>query len=262
VITQAPLGTAAILTPFRPAFDITGAPVYPVSYPPGVHTDRPNKDISVVGDVTRKMVTAAGGKPVWTTLQIAWSGVIRNKQHPGRVPRFPTLHEERFMAYQAIVAGARGLAFFGGDLTTVMRPRDAKFGWNWFFWQTVLHPLIIELTSPSIGPALTAPNAPTQVKAGAGDVNVLTRREGRTLYVIAVRRSPTATSKVAFSGLPRRRGGAHLSRGEVVFDYVQRPLSPPVDPTKQAFRLVTVTNDGFQDWLGPHDARVYRFNLA
>ena len=47
-----------------------------------------------------------------------------------------------------------------------------------------------------------------------------------------------------------------------MFEYVQRPLSPPVDPTKQAFRLVSVANDAFQDWFGPHDARVYRFSLA
>jgi hypothetical protein len=257
VITQAPLGTAASLTPYRPAFDITGADIYPVSYPPGVHSDLPNKDISVVGDVTRKMVTAAGAKPVWMTLQIAWSGVIQNQQHPGNVPRFPTLHEERFMVYQAIVAGARGLVFYGGDFTTVMRPRDANLGWNWFFWQTVLHPLLIELTSPSVGPALVAPNAPTQVTTSANDVDVLTRKDGQTLYLIAVRRSATATNKASFGGLP-----ASVSRGEVMFEYVQRPLSPPVDPTKQAFRLVTVANGGFQDWFGPHDARVYRFTLT
>jgi hypothetical protein len=256
VITQAPLGTAASLTPYRPAFDITGADVYPVSYPPGVHTDLANKDISVVGDVTRKMDTAAGPKPVWMTLQIAWSGVIQNQQHPGNVPRFPTLHEERFMIYQAIVAGARGLVFYGGDFTTVMRPRDANLGWNWFFWQTVLHPLLIELTSPSVGPALVAPDAPNQVITSANDVDVLTRRDGQTLYVIAVRRSPTTTNKVSFGGLP-----ASISRGEVMFEYVQRPLSPPVEPTKQAFRLITVANGGFQDWFGPHDSRVYRFAL-
>jgi len=257
VITQAPLGTAASLTPYRPAFDITGADIYPVSYPPGVHSDLPNKDISVVGDMTRKMVTAAGGKPVWMTLQIAWSGVIQNVSHPDNVPRFPTFQEERFMVYQAIVAGARGLAFYGGDFTTVMRPRDALLGWNWFFWQIVLHPLLIELTSPSVGPALVAPDAPAQVTVNRSDVDVITRKDGQTLYVIAVRRSPTATNKVAFGGLP-----AQLSRGEVMFEYVQRPLSPPIDPTKQAFRLVPVANGGFQDWFGPHDARVYRFGLA
>jgi hypothetical protein len=256
VITQAPLGTVASLTPYRPAFDITGADIYPVSYPPGVHSDLPNKDISVVGDITRKMVNAGGGKPVWMTLQIAWSGVIQNQTNPGHVPRFPTLHEERFMAYQAIIAGARGLVFYGGQFTTVMRPRDAQLGWNWFFWQTVLHPLLTELSSPPMLAAFVAANAQTQVTAGASDVEVLTRKDGQTLYVFAVRRSATATNKVSFAGLP-----TSVSQGEVMFEYVQRPLSPPVDPTKQAFRLVTVANGGFQDWLGPHDARVYRFNL-
>jgi hypothetical protein len=257
VITQAPLGSAASLAPYRPAFDITGADIYPVSYPAGAHTDLPNKDISVVGDMTRKMVTAAAGKPVWMTLQIAWSGVIQNQQHPHTVPRFPTLHEERFMAYQAIVAGARGLVFYGGDFTTVMRPRDAQLGWNWFFWQTVLHPLLIELTSPSVGPALVVPNASNQVTTNANDVDVVTRQDGQTIYVIAVRRSPTAESRVTFAGLPAR-----ISGGEVMFEYVQRPLSPPIDPTKQAFRLVAVANGGFTDWFGPHDTRVYRFSLG
>ena len=63
------------------------------------------------------MVQAAGTKPVWMTLQIAWSGVVTSQKNPRHVPRFPTLQQERFMAYQAIVNGARGLVFFGGHLT-------------------------------------------------------------------------------------------------------------------------------------------------
>ena len=106
--------------------------------------------------MTKKMVTAAGGKPVWMTLQIAWSGITPGQQHPEIVPRFPTLLEERLMAYQAIVNGARGLIFFGGQLTQVMRPRDAQLGWNWTFWDLVLRPLLVELTSPSVLPALMA----------------------------------------------------------------------------------------------------------
>src|SRR5439155_8155475 len=130
VITQAPRGTVADLLPYRPAFDITGADIYPVAYPPGLHSDLPDRDISVVGDVTKKMVDAAGGKPIWMTLQIAWSGVTPSQTNPNLVPRFPTLHEERFMAYQAVVKGARGLVFFGGQLTQVMSQLDAPTGWN------------------------------------------------------------------------------------------------------------------------------------
>jgi hypothetical protein len=247
VITQAPVGTVRQLVPYRPAFDITGADIYPVSYPPGKHAGGRNRDIGVVGDVTRKMRQAAGGKPVWMTLQVAWSGVIPTEQHPDNVPRFPTLSQERFMAYQAIVNGARGLAFFGGHLTQIARPADAEAGWNWTFWERVLRPLIEELTSSAVAPALVAPDARARVKSGAKDVQLLTREAGGFLYVIAVRRG-SATSRVGFSGLPRKRNGRPITGGEVLFEYVH-----------DQFRTVSVANGGFRDWLGQHDVRIYRF---
>jgi hypothetical protein len=255
VITQAPRGTLADLTPYRGSFDVTGADVYPVSYPPGVHVGGKKTDIGLVGDVTRKLVQAAGGKPVWTTLQIAWSGVAPSRQRPELVPRFPSLREERFMAYQAIVAGARGLVFFGGHLTQVMRPVDAEAGWNWTFWEQVLRPLVAELASTAVAPALVAPAAKRAVKAGAADVELTTRQGAGFLYVIAVRRGP-ATSRVAFTGLP-----AGIHGGQVLFEYVQQPLPPPLGAGRQVFRSVQVAGGGFRDWLGPHDARVYRFAL-
>ena len=247
VITQAPVGTAAQLVPYRPAFDITGADIYPVSYPPGKHAGGRNRDIGVVGSVTRKMVKAAGSKPVWMTLQVAWSGVVPSEQHPDNVPRFPTLGQERFMAYQAIVNGARGLAFFGGHLTQIARPADAEAGWNWTFWERVLRPLFQELTSSSVAPALVARDAPKAVKASTKDVELVTREAGDFLYVIAVRRG-SGTSRVAFSGLPRRRDGQPITGGEVLFEYVQ-----------ETFRTVRVARNGFRDWFAQHDARVYRF---
>ena len=252
VITQAPVGTLAQLTPYRPAFDITGADVYPVSYPPGTHTQTGNRDISVVGDVTRKLVKAAGGKPVWMTLQIAWSGVAPTQQKPNLVPRFPTLQAERFMAYQAVVAGARGLVFFGGHLTQVASPEDAKLGWNWSFWQQVLRPLVEELSS--VQAALLAPRAKTQVKASSADLDLVTHDDGTHVYVIAVRRKGAVT-RVAFSGLPAR-----LTRCESMSEYVQHPLPPPIGAGSQVFRPVAVSNRSFTDWFAPHDARVYRLS--
>jgi hypothetical protein len=249
VIIQAPVGTVAQLAPYRPAFDITGADIYPVSYPPGKHAGGRVRDIGVVGSVTRKMVQAAGGKPVWMTLQIAWSGVIPTEQHPDNVPRFPTLSQERFMAYQAVANGARGLAFFGGHLTRIARPADAQAGWNWTFWERVLRPLLEELTSSAVAPALVAPDAQRSVKASAKDVELVTREDGDFLYVIAVRRG-SATSRVTFGGLPPRRDGRPVAGGEVLFEYVQ-----------EAFRTVRVSGGRFRDWLAQHDVRVYRFRL-
>ena len=260
VIIQAPRSTVAQLSPYRPAFDITGADIFPLAYPPGEHSDLPNKDISVVGDVTRKMVRAAGGKPVWMTLQIAWSGTVTSARKPNIVPRFPTLHDLRFMAYQAIVCGARGLMFFGGHLTQASRPADAEAGWNWTFWEQVLRPLLQELSSTAVAPALVAADAKPQVKSAAKDVEVLTRRDGRFLYVLAVRRGG-ATSRVGFTGLPKKLNGRPLTGGQVLFEYVQEPPPPPIGAGRQVFRSVSAAAGGFRDWLGPHDARVYRFSL-
>src|SRR5207237_2171797 len=173
---------------YRKAFDDPGADAYPVSYPPGAHTRTGNRDIGVVGDVTRKLMRAAGGKPVWMTLQIAWSGVAPSKQHPGVVPRFPTLQAERFMAYQAVVSGARGLVFFGGHLTQVAAPQAAAAGWNWTFWDEVLRPLVAELTSAAVAPALVAPKANAAAKASSADAELVARGDGTFLDVVAVRR--------------------------------------------------------------------------
>jgi hypothetical protein len=252
VITQAPRSTIAELTPYRPAFDITGADIYPVAYPPGRHADTGNNDISVVGDITKKMRMAAGTKPVWMTLQIAWSGTTPSQQHPGIVPRVPTLHEERFMAYQAVVNGARGLTFFGGHLTQVATPADAKAGWNWTFWNRVLKPLLGELGSSAVAPALVAPNAKAVITASAKDIEVIARQDQQFLYVIAVRRG-AGTSTVSFTGLP-----AGAKSVEALFEYVQQPPPPPIQPGKQAFRSISVGNGVLRDWFGPHDARVYR----
>ena len=82
VIIQAPRGPVSQLIDYRPAFDITGVDIFPVAYPPGLHCDNGNTDISVVGDMTDKMVEASGGKPVWMTLQIAWSGTALSKDAP------------------------------------------------------------------------------------------------------------------------------------------------------------------------------------
>jgi hypothetical protein len=260
VIVQAPRGTVAELRPYRPAFDVTGADIFPVAYPPGEHAGTANKDVSVVGDVTSKMVQAAGGKPVWTTLQIAWSGTATSRQRPEVVPRFPSLPEERFMAYQAIVAGARGLTFFGGHLTQIARPVDARAGWNWTFWEQVLRPLVTELTSTAVQPALVAPDAIARISASAGDVQLVAREDDSFLYVVAVRRDG-ATSRVGFSGLPPRHDGTQIRGGQVLFEYVQDPLPPPIGAGRQVFRSLGVANGGFRDWFGPHDVHVYRFAL-
>jgi hypothetical protein len=159
------------------------------------------------------------------------------------------------MAYQAIVNGARGLVFFGGHLTQVATPADAAAGWNWTFWERVLRPLVSELSSPELAPVFTQPDAKLAVKASVPGVEIVAREAGVALTVIAVRRGGTV-SRVTFTGLPKS-----VSGGRVLFEYVQEPPPPPIEPGHQVFRPVDVSGGSFTDWFAPHDVHIYRFKL-
>jgi hypothetical protein len=233
--------TVAAVRPYTAACDIHGIDIYPVSRPPGLHAGSSpvNTDISVVGDMTTIIAEATRRKAIWATLQIAWSGVF-----PPHPIVFPTLQQARFMAYDAIVAGARGLFFFGGQFKQVMNAADRQRGWNWTYWNNVQRPLLEELTDSDHTQALTAPNAALTIKTDATDIAVSARETTDFLYLIAVRKSPTKTGHVRFQGLP-----AAISQGAV--------LAHPGNPA----RNVSVARGAFTDPspYQPHNARIYRF---
>jgi hypothetical protein len=234
--------TVAAVRPYAAACDVHGIDIYPL--PPGAHAGKApvNTDISVVGDMTSIVARATQRKAIWTTLQIAWSGVF-----PPHPVVFPTLQQARFMAYDAIVAGARGLFFFGGQFKQVMNQADRARGWNWTYWKNVQRPLLVELTDADHARALLAPVARIAVKANAADVAISPRTADRFLYLIAIRKSPTTTGRVRFSGLP-----AGITHGTVL----AHPEGNPARP-------LAVTRGAFTDPspFAPHNARVYRFRL-
>ena len=236
-LTHAPRGTVETLRPYNAGADITGADIYPIGYPPGAHSLLPNKEISMVGDYTRTMMQTADGKmPVWMILQIAWSGIVK----PGKTLRFPSVPEERFMAYQAIINGARGLIFFGGHLRQAMTPEDARLGWNWRFWNRVLRPVVEEIGDRGpLYPALVAPSSRLPVRVtGANDVEFCVREVGNEIFLLACKREG-ATVSVEFSGLPPEIGA-----GDVLFEEPRR---------------VQARDGKFTDWFAPFDVHVYRF---
>jgi len=239
VIIQAPRGTVESLRPYNAAADVIGLDIYPISYPPGKHSTLTNKEISLVGDHTKIMMDVADGKlPVWMVLQISWSGVVKQRQ----TLRFPTFPEERFMTYEAIICGARGLIYFGGSNERAMIEEDRKLGWNWRFWKRVLRPVIEEIgTHSPLYPALLAPDSklPIKVVSGKG-IELRAREVGQTLFILTCKREGP-TEKVEFSGLP-----ASAREGELLYE----------EP-----RTVEAKSGKFADWFAPFEVHVYRFNL-
>jgi len=235
-LTQAPRGTFDELVPYNAAADLLLLDIYPIGYPPGKLSLLANKEISMVGDWTMFIKEVAQGRPIWMILQICWSGVGR----PGKTLRFPTFAQERFMTYQALIKGARGLVYFGGNLTNCMNERDGRLGWNWTFWQRVLRPVLEEVGEGSpLYPALLEGDSKLPIKlTGADDVEYCVREVGRDIYILACKREGE-TVKVNFSGLPD-----WVTLGEVMYE---------------APRKVKVEAGEFSDWFAPFDVHVYLF---
>ena len=122
----------------------------------------------------------------------------------------------------------------------------------------MLRPLLRELTSTAVQPALLAPDSPVKITPSTQDIELITRQQGSFLYLIAVRRGG-ATTQVTFSGVPRKANGSPITSAEVLFEYAQDPPPPPPLPSEVAFRTVGVAAGKFRDWFAPHDVHVYRF---
>jgi hypothetical protein len=238
-IVQAPRGTIDALKPYNTTYDIGGVDIYPIGYPPGAHLtpSERNRAISMVGDYTVKMCRVVEGRqPIWLTLQIAWSGVART----GKTLRFPTFPEQRFMSYQAIINGARGLVYFGGALPMTLAEEDRPYGWNWTYWRRVLRPVIEEIGDRSpLAEALCAPESKLPVRTESQGIELCVRETADAVFVLACCRDPQRTAEITFSGLP-----ADARRGEVLYE------SP---------REVTVRDGQFTDWFAPYEVHVYRF---
>ena len=231
MVIEAPRGTAVDLAPYSAVTDGHGVDVYPVRW------GASNPDLHEVGRWTRTMVAVTPNRAVFTTLQICFSGSDDPSGSGAYV--MPTATQERYMAYDAILNGARGLVFFGGDIRHCLNETDTAHGWNWEFWNGTLRNLVAEIGPRSrLYPALVGPPARARIRTSDATTQVLGRRAGsRELWVIAAR-SGVGTKRVTIRGLPRS-----LTRGTVY----------------REGRTVRVRNGAFTDRFSRWDVNVYRF---
>jgi hypothetical protein len=230
VTIQAPRGSGNDLAPYSAVTDIHGVDDYPVVY------GAPDPDLHEVGEWTHTIASVTPNQAVWTTLQVCASG------SSGADGDFvlPTLKQERYMVYDAILNGARSLAFYGGNLPRCWNATtDTEHAWNWTFWNTVLKQLVQEINADSpIAAALVDPGS-TKVLTSSDPTAQVISRDGANgdLWVIAAS-SGAGPSPVTISGLPAGRTSAAV--------YTEGRSVPATDGT---------FTDTFDRW----DVHVYRF---
>lgn len=115
-MNHAPRNSIAQLAAFNYGADIAGCDIYPVPQSPHQgHSDLAETTVVSVGAYTDRMQAAAPGKPVWMVLQgFGWADIQPNlTEERKKELRRPTIEETRFMAYDSIVHGARGLLYWG-----------------------------------------------------------------------------------------------------------------------------------------------------
>ena len=229
VTIQAPRGTASQLQPYSAVTDVHGVDVYPVTLAAS------SPDLHDVGTWTSTIASVTPNHAVWTTLQVCASGSYTTSGSY----ILPTFAQERYMAYDAIINGARSLAFYGGNVAGCWNASDRQYGWNWTFWTSVLKPLVTELNAASpIAPALVNGSTTATLATNDATTEAISRAgSGSDLWVLAAR-SGTGTAPVTISGLP-----ATVSTGTV---YTEG-------------RSIPVVNGAFTDDFAQWGVHVYRF---
>ena len=150
-MNHAPRNSPADLKRFGAAADIAGCDIYPVPEYIGGHSDLMDRSLSAAGAYTTIMQQSAPSKPVWMVLQgFGWADLDPNATEESckKNPR-PTFEESRFMAYDAIVHGARGILYWG----TAYIEKDSPL------WKNLLK-LVRELAD--LQPVLSARDAAVQ----------------------------------------------------------------------------------------------------
>ncbi|MCA1902358.1 MAG: hypothetical protein LDL53_09120 [Candidatus Hydrogenedens sp.] len=169
---HAPRNSMESLRKFSACADIVGCDIYPVPMHPKLrHSDLMDQTMASVGAYTRRMQEIDPQKPVWMVIQGFDWGMLQGdvyersgSEQKGFRP--PTLNEIRFMGFDCIVNGARGILFWG----THYVPRDMQL------WSDLL---TFAKEIKSLQPVLSAEDASQPVSItqdeifGSGDRGVL-----------------------------------------------------------------------------------------
>lgn len=95
---------AKFVRQYLPFIDVVGCDIYPVK--------KDDRKVEKMAGATDRWMQIAKGKPVWMVLQaFSWDEV--GAEYVDRGNAYPTFAESRFMAYDVIAHGAKGILYWG-----------------------------------------------------------------------------------------------------------------------------------------------------
>ena len=210
-INEAMKSDVKFVRQYLPFIDVTGCDIYPVS--------GKERKVERVGDATDRWLGIGKGKPVWMVLQ-AFSWDELGGDYADRGNAYPSFAESRFMAYDAIAHGAKGILYWGSSYL-----KNDEF-------RSSLYALTAELAAmASFLAAQDDANAKLRLielpeDAAGGTVRMTARRAGDDCCIILVNDGTAARMGVEVSGLDAIEGRdmallygaetAHVSGGEIV----------------------------------------------
>ena len=169
--------------------DITGCDIYPVK--------RDSRDLAVIGDATERWKKVGRNeKPVWMVLQaFSWSELGDYYGHKTVV--YPSFAESRFMAYDSIVHGARGILYWGSHYLKSSEFRQSLYALTSEL--AALQPFLVVEDDPQAHLALVE----LEPDSSARGVRISVRRAGQEWVVILVNEDDRPYLGVEVTGLEK-----------------------------------------------------------
>jgi hypothetical protein len=198
-INEAENSDMAYVGQYMDAVDIAGCDIYPIKTKL-LESGKPRKSMQFIGRSTRRWGVISEGKPVWMVLQaFSWPELAKVEPNAlGRPVAYPSFDETRYMAYDVIANGARGVLYWDMRYLTSEPFRQSLYG------------MARELNA--LQPFLTTDPRPIKVSAwlpemdGANQVVYTARQYGRDWMVTLVNESDTTQMAALVEGLDQLDG--------------------------------------------------------
>ncbi len=216
-LNHAPRNSVRAMREHNRAVDMAGCDIYPIPANLRVgHSDLPNTSPSSVGEYTDRMREGAPGKACAMVLQgFGWRDLqesVTEAEMEIGIGRRPTLKEQRFMAWDAIVHGANAILYWGTAYLKEPESDEAKAFWKDLL--TVVREVADHarfIAAPTVTPAARVRVEEHYASNDGTGVRAMLKKVGDEYLLIVVNENGCGVT-FTVSGLPAALDGRSLER--------------------------------------------------